>query len=239
MPRKLVSLGWGIRREGRTLWSRNSTRGKSVGNERRKRDGRIEWRQWDPSRSKVAAALLITSQKASELLPGPGDTCLYLGASSGTTVSHIHDMVCGSNNHHNGQIIAVEISPRMMRDLSSLAEDRPGLIPILTDARETPSYAPLMREKAHWIHQDLSIADQAENFITIARSTLQAGGIGLLSLKAASERHSEGDDFSRFSSAEKLLKESELELVERIDISKFQDQHVVFVVKLLKGERTD
>ena len=61
----------------------------------------------------------------------------------------------------------------------------------------------------------------------------------LLSLKAASERHSEGDDFSRFSSAEKLLKESELELVERIDISKFQDQHVVFVVKLLKGERTD
>ena len=81
--------------------------------------------------------------KTSELLPGPGDTCLYLGASSGTTVSHIHDMVCGSNNHHNGQIIAVEISPRMMRDLSSLAEDRPGLIPILTDARETQAMHPL------------------------------------------------------------------------------------------------
>jgi len=97
----------------------------------------------------------------------------------------------------------------------------------------------MMREKANWIHQDLSIADQAENFIKIARSTLQAGGIGLFSLKAASERHSEGDDQSRFSSAEKLLKESELELVERIDISKFQDQHVVFVVKLEKGERTD
>ena len=233
MPRKPVSLGWGVRREGRTLWSRNSTRGKSVGSERRKRDGRIEWRRWDPFRSKVAAALLMTSQKASELLPNPGDTCLYLGASSGTTVSHIHDMVCGSNNHHDGQIIAVEISPRMMRDLSSLAEDRPGLIPILNDAREARSYAPVMREKAHWIHQDLSIADQAENFISIATSTLKNGGIGLLSLKAASERQFEGDDQSRFSRAEKLIEESELELIEMIDISQYQEQHVIFFVRLL------
>ncbi len=233
MPRKPVSLGWGVRREGRTLWSRNSTRGKSVGGERRKRDGKIEWRRWDPFRSKVAAALLLTSQKASELLPSPGDTCLYLGASSGTTVSHIHDMVCGSNNHHNGQIIAVEISPRMMRDLSSLAEDRSGLIPILNDARETQSYAPVMREKAHWIHQDLSIADQAENFISIATSTLKNGGIGLLSLKAASERQFEGDDQSRFSRAEKLIEESELELIEKIDISQYQEQHMVFFVRLL------
>ncbi len=233
MPRKSVSLGWGVRREGRTLWSRNSTRGKSVGGERRKRDGKIEWRRWDPFRSKVAAALLMTSQKASELLPGPGDTCLYLGASSGTTVSHIHDMVCGSNNHHDGQIIAVEISPRMMRDLSSLAEDRSGLIPILNDARETQSYAPVMREKAHWIHQDLSIADQAENFISIATSTLKNGGIGLLSLKAASERQFEGDDQSRFSRAEKLIEESELELIEKIDISQYQEQHMVFFVRLL------
>ena len=233
MPRKPVSLGWGVRREGRTLWSRNSTRGKSVGGERRKRDGKIEWRRWDPFRSTVAAALLMTSQKASELLPSPGDTCLYLGASSGTTVSHIHDMVCGSNNHHNGQIIAVEISPRMMRDLSSLAEDRSGLIPILNDARETQSYAPVMREKAHWIHQDLSIADQAENFISIATSTLKNGGIGLLSLKAASERQFEGDDQSRFSRAEKLIEESELELIEKIDISQYQEQHMVFFVRLL------
>ena len=239
MSRKPISLGWGIRKEGRTLWSRNANKGSSVRGERRKREGRVEWRRWDPYRSKVAAALLMTSNDPSNLIPRPGDTCLYLGASSGTTVSHIHDMVCGSGNHHNGQIIAVEISPRMMRELGSLAEDRSGLVPVLSDARETWSYTTMMREKANWIHQDLSIADQAENFIKIARSTLQAGGIGLFSLKAASERHSEGDDQSRFSSAEKLLKESELELVERIDISKFQDQHVVFVVKLEKGERTD
>ena len=233
MPRKSISLGWGARREGKSLWSRNANKGMSVRGERRKRDGRVEWRRWDPFRSKVAAALLLTSQEPSELLPGPGDTCLYLGASSGSTVSHIHDMVCGSDNHHNGQIIAVEISPRMMRDLSTLAGDRNGLIPILSDARDVGSYATVMRDKAHWIHQDLSIADQAENFISIAKSTLREGGVGLFSLKAASERHSDGDDHSRFSSAEKLLEDSELELIERIDISQYQDQHVVFVVKQL------
>ena len=42
-----------------------------------------------------------------------GSTCLYLGASGGT-VSHIHDIVCGSGNHLSGLVVAVEISPRMI-----------------------------------------------------------------------------------------------------------------------------
>ena len=43
-----VKLGWGVRREGRSLWTRNAVRGVSVRGERRKKDGRIEWRQWVP-----------------------------------------------------------------------------------------------------------------------------------------------------------------------------------------------
>ena len=233
MPRKPISLGWGVRKEGRSLWSRNANRGKSVRGERRKRDGRVEWRKWDPSRSKVAAALLLTSGDPTELLPETGSTCLYLGASSGSTVSHIHDHTCGAGNHHEGQIIAVEISPRMMRDLHSLAKERPGLIPILSDARNAGGYATIMREKAQWIHQDLSIADQAQNFISIAEKMLCKGGTGLLSLKAASERVDQGGDESRFSRAENLLEESSLQLIERIDISQYQDQHIMFHVKRL------
>ncbi len=233
MPRKPISLGWGVRKEGRSLWSRNANRGKSVRGERRKRDGRVEWRKWDPSRSKVAAALLLTSGDPTELLPETGSTCLYLGASSGSTVSHIHDHTCGAGNHHQGQIIAVEISPRMMRDLHSLAKERPGLIPILSDARNAEGYATIMREKAQWIHQDLSIADQAQNFISIAEKMLCKGGTGLLSLKAASERADQGSDENRFSRAENLLEESSLQLIERIDISQYQDQHIMFHVKRL------
>ena len=142
---KPVKLAWGIRRERRSLWSRNAVKGVSVRGERRKRDGRNEWRLWDPNRSKVAASVLKTKRDASALLPESASTCLYLGASSGGTVSHIHDNVCGAENHHGGQVVAVDISPRMMRDLVKLAERRQGLVPVLADARNPLAVAPYIR----------------------------------------------------------------------------------------------
>ena len=228
MANKSKQIVWGVRKEGRTLWTRNAVKGISVRGERRKRDGRIEWRRWDPTRSKVAAAILRTIEDPSTLLPNPGSTCLYLGASSGGTVSHIHDFVCGADNHHGGQLVAVEISPRMVRDLIKLSDMRPGLVPVLGDARKPEQVAAFIRGKANWIHQDLSIADQAETFVKMATSFLSPGGIGLLSLKAASERSSEGDDNSRFQKAERILRESDLVLQERIDLTGLEEQHVVF-----------
>ena len=227
-----VKLGWGVRREGRSgIWTRNAVKGVSVRGERRKRDSRIEWRAWDPNRSKVAAALLRTNYAPSDLLPEPGSTCLYLGASYGGTVSFVHDMVCGSGNHLEGQIIAVEIAPRAMRELVALASQRPGLVPVLGDARLPHTVSPYIRGKADWIHQDLSMADQAETFVKMAGAFLKPGGTGLLSLKAASERSSEGDDDTRFAKAERILEESNLEIVERIDLAGFEEQHVVFHVR--------
>jgi len=224
-------LSWGIRREGRSLWTRNAVRGVSVRGERRKTDARIEWRFWDPSRSKVAAALLRTANDPSQLLPETGSTCLYLGASFGSTVSYIHDQVCGAGNHHGGQVVAVEIAPRAMRDLSELASIRPGLVPVLGDARQPQTVAPYIRGKADWMHQDLSIADQAETFVRMAGAFLRPGGTGLLSLKAASERSSDGDDDSRFAKAARILRESNLDVIERIDLKGLEEQHVVFHVR--------
>ena len=230
MARK-PKLAWGIRREGRSLWTRNAVRGVSVRGERRKTDARIEWRAWDPSRSKVAAALLRTANDPSQLLPETGSTCLYLGASFGSTVSYIHDQVCGAGNHHGGQVVAVEIAPRAMRDLSELASIRPGLVPVLGDARQPQTVAPYIRGKADWMHQDLSIADQAETFVRMAGAFLRPGGTGLLSLKAASERSSDGDDDSRFAKAARILRESNLDVIERIDLKGLEEQHVVFHVR--------
>ena len=231
MSRKPAKLAWGVRREGRSLWTRNAGRGVSLRGERRKTDSRIEWRAWAASKSKVAAALLRTSNNPSELLPETGSTCLYLGASYGSTVSHIHDHVCGSGNHHGGQVVAVEISPRAMRELSTLAASRPGLVPVLADARVPSQVVPFMRGKADWMHQDLSIADQAQSFVNMAQAFLRTGGTGLLSLKAASERSSQGDDDSRFAMAEQILEDSELRLIERIDLTGLEEQHVLFHVK--------
>ncbi len=232
MARKPVKLAWGVRREGRSLWTRNAVRGVSVRGERRKTDSKIEWRAWAASKSKVAAALLRTSNTPSELLPETGSTCLYLGASYGSTVSHIHDHVCGSGNHHSGQVVAVEISPRAMRELSALATRRIGLVPVLGDARVPSQIAPFIRGKADWIHQDLSIADQAQTFVKMTQAFLRPGGTGLLSLKAASERASQGNDVSRFAKAEGIIKKSNLELIERIDLTGLEEQHVVFHVRV-------
>ena len=231
-----VKLGWGVRREGRSLWTRNAVRGVSVRGERRKKDGRIEWRQWIPYKSKVAAALLRTKNDAADLLPEPGSTCLYLGASYGGTVSFVHDLACGSNNFHEGQIIAVEIAPRAMRELAALASQRPGLVPVLGDARLPHTVSPYIRGKADWMHQDISCANQAVTFVKMAGTFLKPGGTGLLSLKAASERSSDGDDDSRFAKAEGILRESELETLERIELTGFEDRHVVFHVRKKTAE---
>ena len=214
--------------EGRSVWTRNAVRGSSVRGERRKKDGRIEWRKWDAYRSKVAAAMLRTQGNPEELLPRTGSICLYLGASSGGTVSHIHDIVCGSGNHHSGKVVAVEISPRMARDLVSVSSKRAGLFPVLGDARNFSNFSPFLPGKVDWIHQDLSMTDQAENFVKTSEFFLRSGGIGLLSLKAASERASDGDDDSRFDKAHKIISTSKLKLIERIDLSGLEDQHVVF-----------
>ena len=222
-------LGWGVKKQGRSLWTRNAVKGISVRGESRKREGRIEWRKWDPTRSKVAAALIRTSGDPSFLLPDPGSNCLYLGASIAGTVRHIHDIVCGADNHHGGQIVAVEISPRMVRDLASLSDSRSGLVPVMADARRPEEVAPFLSSKVDWIHQDLSIADQAETFLKICLSFLSPGGKSLLSLKAASERSSDGDDKSRFNKAERTLNESDLRLIERIDLRGMEEQHVLFV----------
>ena len=200
-----------------------------MGAERRKRDGRIEWRRWDPTRSKVAASLMRCKGEAGELLPEVGSTSLYLGASTGSTVSHIHDHVCGAGNHHGGKVVAVDISPRMMRDLVRLAESREGLIPALGDARLPMVIAPYLPQKASWLHQDLSIGDQAETFVRMTEAFLADGGTALLSLKAASERWMEGGDDARFEHAKAVIEAAEhLGIVEVIDIKSYEEQHVVF-----------
>ena len=226
---KPIKLAWGIRREGRSLWTRNAVKGVSVSGERRKRDGRNEWRLWNPNRSKVAASILKTKRDASALLPDSGSTCLYLGASTGGTVSHIHDNVCGAGNHHGGQVVAVDISPRMMRNLVKLAERRQGLVPVLADARNPLAVAPYIRGKADWLHQDLSIGDQAETFVRMTSAFLKQRGAAILSLKAASERWMEGGDDARFEHTKSIIEDCQhLELLEIIDISVFEEQHAVF-----------
>jgi len=69
----------------------------------------------------------------------PGAKVLYLGAASGTTVSHVSDVV-----GPEGIVYAVEFSHRSGRDLVNMAQRRTNVVPIIGDARKPLDYRMLV-----------------------------------------------------------------------------------------------
>ena len=133
----------------------------------------IEYRFWDPNRSKLAAFLTCRGKT----FPfGPKSTILYLGAANGTTVSHISDIV------PDGRIFAVEIAKNPFRELLEVAEKRGNIIPILEDANHPEIYQRLVG-RVEIMYQDISQRNQTEIFIRNAEM-LKPGGIGYLMAKA-------------------------------------------------------
>ena len=216
--------------EGRNVWTVNANPGVAVRGESLRKFRGVEHRRWDPNRSKLGAGLLRTRNDPTLLLPDAGSTVLYLGAGHGTTISHLHDHLCGAGNRFGGRLVAVDLAPRCLRDLTYLAEHRPGLVPVLGDARKFDAWGVLIPSRVNWLFQDVAQAGQVEIFLSAVRRFLSKDGIGLLSLKAASERHTEGGDKDIFAEAIAQLS-SEVELLEHINLTGFEDQHALFVVR--------
>ena len=107
---------------------------------------------------------------------------------------------------------------------------RPGLVPVLGDARNFDAWGVLSPSRVDWLFQDVAQAGQVEIFLSAVRRFLSKNGVGLLSLKAASERHNEGGDQDIFAKAIAQLS-SEVELVEHINLTGFEDQHALFVIR--------
>ena len=97
---------------------------------------KIEYRVWNPFRSKLGAAVL---GGVDQIHIKPGAKVLYLGAASGTTVSHVSDIV-----GPEGLVYAVEFSHRSGRDLINVAKKRTNIIPIIEDARHPHKYRMLV-----------------------------------------------------------------------------------------------
>lgn len=142
-------------------------------------------RIWDPRRSKLAA-LLIKSWLAGGLGDlvkmlnlRPDSKVLYLGAATGTTVSHVSDLLS------SGLVYAVEFSPRSMRDLFSLCQSRDNIIPLLEDASLPERYAPFL-EPVDLVYQDVAQRNQAQIACRNAALYLKSGGALVLMIKARS-----------------------------------------------------
>jgi len=218
----------GFRKQGRAIWTLNATPRKNVYGETLLRTDEGEWRRWDPSRSKLGAALVLTANHVSDLLPLPGTQVLYLGAGHGTTISHLHDILCGEDNNRRGRIVAVDLAPRCLRDLNHLAHSRPGLVPLLADARRHAIVGAIQPQRVDWLFQDVAQASQVDIFISACKRFLNKGGSGLFSLKAASERWDEDGERAMFEKVADVLLNSGMEIVEQIDLAGYEDNHMLF-----------
>ncbi len=160
-----------------TFWTRALGDPPSRYGERIRWRGDEAWRFFDPTRSKLAAALC---RGLPETPFTPGEDVLYLGASTGTTVSHVADLV-----GPEGRVFAVELSPRVLPRLLLLAREYPNVHPILADVRAPASYFGDIPQVSV-IYQDVSQPEQLAIAQENARLFLRSGGWILLALKRAS-----------------------------------------------------
>mgnify|MGYP005760099443 CR=1 FL=1 len=130
-----------------------------------------------------------------------------------------HDHLCGQENELSGRLIAVDLAPRCLRELTHMAKSRPGLVPILGDARKHAAWGVLLPRKVDWLFQDVAQAGQVDIFIAACRRFLNRDGTGLLSLKAASERWTGEGEEALFDSVEDKLNASGFEVEERISLT--------------------
>jgi len=164
------------------LVTRNMDIGKSVYGEKRiSVDGpdgtKIEYRVWNPFRSKLAASIVGGVEN---IHIAPGSKVLYLGAANGTTVSHVSDVV-----GPEGRVYAVEFSHRSGRDLVNMAKRRTNVVPIVEDARYPLKYRLLIGDGlVDTIFADVAQPDQARIVELNARQFLKSGGNFIISIKA-------------------------------------------------------
>jgi fibrillarin-like pre-rRNA processing protein len=199
----------------------NLTPGKKVyGEELVTLDGR-EYRIWDPFRSKLAAALL---KGLKELPIGSGSRVLYLGAASGTTASHVSDLV-----GLQGLVYCVEFSARSLRDLLISCTDRKNMIPLLADARAPESYRLLVGE-VDLIYEDVAQPDQSEILLRNAEVYLKRGGYAMLALKArAVDVTAKPEEVYR---QERRKLEQRMEIVDFRTLEPFERDHAFFLLRV-------
>merc|ERR1719259_127545 len=162
------------------LVTKNMVLGESVYGEKRiaveEEAGKLEYRVWNPFRSKLAASILGGVKKIH--MP-PGSKVLYLGAASGTTVSHVSDIV-----GPDGLVYAVEFSHRSGRDLLNVAKKRTNVVPIIEDARHPHKYRMLVG-MVDVIFADVAQPDQARIVALNAQYFLKNEGHFVISIKAS------------------------------------------------------
>ena len=206
-------------RDSRTLYTVNRNPGTKVYGESLTTVDGVEYRAWDPFRSKLAAFL---SKGAPGDIFGRPRTVLYLGAAHGTTVSHLSDL------WPEAAIFAVEKSPTSFARLLALARTRPGLLPILADAQLPERYQADVGA-AEFLYQDIAQRNQAGIFVENARACLAPRGRAVLMLKVRSVTQ-QRPTAAVVREARTVLSAAHLKVTYETELAPFSREHVALAV---------
>lgn len=147
---------------------------------------------------------------------------MYLGAASGTTVSHVSDIV-----GPEGLVYAVEFSHRVGRDLINMAKKRTNIIPIIHDARKPQDYRFLVG-MVDVVFADVAQPDQARIIAENCHMYLKNGGKFLISLKANCIDSTNSPDVV-FANEVNKMKEYNLTPKEQLTLEPYERDHAMIL----------
>jgi fibrillarin-like pre-rRNA processing protein len=192
----------------------------SVYGEELVREGNDVYRIWDQFKSKLGAGIV---KGISQIGIKPGSKVLYLGCASGTTVSHVSDLV-----EESGMVYGLDFAPRVMRDFMFVSEKRKNIIPIMADANHPEAYQQYVAE-VDVVFQDVAQKNQVEIFLKNVDMFLKQGGFGLLALKARSVDVTKHPEIIFREVVQKLV--GKVVIVDQRKLDPFEKDHMLFVVK--------
>jgi len=190
--------------------------------------GKKEYRVWNPFRSKIAATIL---GGVDNIYIQPGSKVLYLGAASGTTVSHISDLVGPT-----GIVYAVEFSQRSGRDLINVAKKRTNIVPIIEDARYPHRYRMLVG-MVDVLFADVAQPDQARIFALNAHQFLKNEGNFIISIKANCIDSTASPEVV-FDREVKKLQQEDFKPLEKISLEPYERDHAVVIGRYRPAKKT-
>lgn len=204
----------------RRIYTVNLIPGKTVYDEKLVKEDNIEFRDWNPAKSKLAAAIL---KGCPNIFIRKGSVVLYLGSATGTTVSHVSDIV-----GREGFIFALDIAPIVMRDLVFVCKDRNNIAPILADANKPLEYADKISQ-VDIIYQDIAQKNQLDIFLKNIELFLKDDGYAMLAVKARSIDVSKKPK-EIFREIKKEL-ENNLIIIDYRELEPYQKDHCFFICK--------
>ncbi len=205
----------------RLIYTRNLIKGNPVYDEKIFKEGGTEYREWNPEKSKLGAAIMKGSPN---LGIRKGSSVLYLGCASGTTVSHVSDMV-----GPEGIVFALDFAPRVLRDLVFVSEKRKNICPILADAKDTASFKGRIC-LCDVVFQDIAQKDQAEIFIRNCKAFMKGQGYGILAVKSRSVDVTKKPKVVFEEVKTKL--EKEFTIIDFRTLDPFEKDHCIFICKM-------